>query len=104
MLKVEVILRVFVAVTIALTLLALLYRDHSSETENARISAELQSCEGHIEVLRSELVKVPDSTSAPRNTCIFDCDQRDCFNRCEYCYHLIGTVNEKISIRQNGRK
>lgn len=35
--------------------------------------------------------------------CDFDCDQRQCVNRCEQCYGLMKLVDERVKPKENRR-
>ncbi len=42
-----------------------------------------------------------DAAIAEQQMCLFNCDARECYNRCQSCYKLIDDVNRAISIKRH---
>jgi hypothetical protein len=54
--------------------------------------AEQQTCE-------MTVAQESEAVSLGGRQCLFDCDARECYNRCQDCYKLINDVNRAISIK-----
>lgn len=73
---------------------------HQALTERLQaVQAQLDAAIAEQQTCEMAVAQESEAVSLGGRQCLFDCDARECYNRCQGCYKLINDVNKAISIK-----
>jgi hypothetical protein len=65
------------------------------------VQAQLDAAIAEQQMCDMAVYQERDMALSEGGQCLFNCDARECYNRCQSCYKLIDDVNRAISIKRH---